>query len=178
MSDTKAGYVQGKERSKSGKSWKLKLDGKWISVSNRANMDGVEQGVYVEYQTGGFNGEDGKFIPTVERIRPAQAPAGSTPPATNGAASRLLSAAWDDSALRFISNVVGCAIESGKCESPIQLGEWAFAAQDALITLTGERIQGQAQTPETPDSTPSGSGDIEGWDDLAPAPKGPHSPPW
>jgi hypothetical protein len=167
MSDTKSGYVQGKERSKSGKSWKLKLDGKWISVSNRANMDGVEQGVYVEYQTGGFNGEDGKFIPTVERIRPAAAPAGSTPPTSNGSPARLRSAVWDDSALRFISNVVGCAIEKGLCETPLQVSDWALAAQDALLTLNGERIKGPTEAPEPP----SDNEDPEGWDDLAPPPR-------
>lgn len=150
MSETKAGYVELKERARSGKSWKLKLGGQWYSVSNRANLDGVEQDVYVEYRLGGFNGNDGKWITTVDAIRPAQAPAGFRPPQGSGsgpiAASKLASAHWDDSALRFISNVVGTAIQVQAEEMrPEDLITWALAAEQALLSLG--KTQGPAQTP-------------------------------
>lgn len=168
MSDSQFAYVQAKERSKSGKSWKLQLNGKWLSVSNRANMDGVEQGVYVEYQLGGFPGNDGKFIETVDRIRPAQAPAGSTPPSTAGV-SKLKAALWDDSSLRFISNIVGSAITANRLESPLDVKVWTLAAEQALLSLQGEH-QGPTEAPA---SSQSGGGENEqGWDDLAPPSKG------
>lgn len=148
MSDTKAGYVEAKERARSGKSWKLKLGGQWYSVSNRANLDGVEQGLYVEYRLGGFNGNDGKWITTVDAIRPAKAPDGAQQARNYNAAqngspvpSRLASAYWDDSALRFISNVVGCAVTAGHAKDPTDVLAWAAAAEQALKNL------GQAQTP-------------------------------
>jgi len=147
MSETLSGYVQAKERTKSGKAWKLKLNGKYISVSNRANMDGVDQGSFVEYELGGFQGDNG-WVSTIDRVRPAKAPDGAQQErAYNGAAagsslpSRLANAAWDDSALRFISNVVGCALTAGHAKDPTDILAWTAAAEQALKNL------GQAQAP-------------------------------
>lgn len=172
MSETKAGYVQAKARNKSNTQDRIQINGTWYGVDRGANTDGIAQGVYVEYQLGGFTSRNGQWVPTIARVRPVSAPAGSTPPVngSNGHASKLKSAAWDDSALRFISNVVGCAIESGKCDTPLQVSDWSLAAQDALLRLTGERIQEQAAAPGIPgqQSPPPSSGDPEGWDDLAP----------
>lgn len=151
-SDNIFGYVQARERSKSGKSWRLQVGGKWYTVSNRANLDGIQQGVYVECRMGGFPADNGSWISTIEGIRPAQAPQGGYPPnphqggqnaanAPPGAPSRLASAHWDDSALRFLSNVVGSAITAGVIKDPVEVLAWTQAAEESLRSL------GQAQTP-------------------------------
>ena len=144
-SENLTGYVQGRERAKSGKSWRLQVGGKWYTVSNRANLDGIEQGVYVECRMGGFSADNGNWIPTIEVIRPAQAPRAQTPPPGGGsghiAASRLASAHWDDSALRFLSNVVGSAITAGVIKDPVEILAWTAAAEESLRSL------GKTQTP-------------------------------
>lgn len=183
--ETKSGYVQEMGRTKSGASAKLKINGTWTTVNNRsANIDGIQPGAYVEYQLGGFNGSDGKWIPTIDRIRPAQAPQGQPPGQGTAQAgspvSRLKSASWDDSSMRFMSNLIGAAIMAGKIETPIQISDWALAAQDALLVLTGERPQRPAEGPGTGQSTPNSGNTDEGWDDLAPSATGrePGSDDW
>lgn len=145
MSENIFGYVQARERSKSGKSWRLQVGGKWYTVSNRANLDGIEQGIYVECRMGGFSADNGNWIPTIEGIRPAQAPRAPTPPQGRGSGpivpSRLASAHWDDSALRFLSNVVGSAITAGVIKDPVEVLAWTAAAEESLRSL------GQMQAP-------------------------------
>lgn len=180
MSETITGFIQAKERAKSGKSWRVQLNGRWLTVSNRANLDGVEQGIYVEARMGGFNGNDGKWVPTIDAIRPAQAPqqppngyqGTASPQPGNAPVSRLASAHWDDSALRFISNVVGCAITAGKCADPERILAWTAEAEAALKSL------GQAQAPAWGSQQTPGSAPREPGSDDEPHPFDDSDVPW
>lgn len=180
MSDeTKTGYVQAKARNKANTQWRLQLNGTWYGVDRSANVDGVEQGVYVEYQLGGFkNSQNGQWVPTVARIRPAQAPSGAQQAQSYNAAlagsaapSRLASAHWDDSALRFISNVVGCAIESGKCAQAEDLLVWATMAEIALKNMGQAQASGPGSGSASKDE-PEGDPGFDDSDDLN------KMPPW
>jgi hypothetical protein len=122
---------------------KLKIEGKWVFPDRKCNLDGLEPPLYVEYETRA-GGDDGKLI-ILNRIRPAPPPPGQEPP------KPVKTAGWDDSALRFISNVVGSAITGGKCESPTDVRVWTLAAQEALQALT-EREPGSDDEPEFDDS--------------------------
>lgn len=106
---------------------KLKIEGKWVFPDRKANLDGIEPGAYVEYETR-QGGNDGKLT-ILNRIRPAQPSAGQKP------AAAVQSPAWDDSGMRFISNIVGSAIAGGKLESPTDVKAWTLAAQEALQAL-------------------------------------------
>lgn len=166
MSDNIVGYVQARERSKSGKSWRLQVGGKWYTVSNRANLDGIQQGIYVECRMGGFSADNGNWIPTIEGVRPAPAPQGGYPPnprqggqnaanSLSGAPSKLASAHWDDSSLRYLSNLVASAITAGNIKDPVEIMAWTAAAEMSLRNL------GKTQIPERGGSDTPGSASEE-----------------
>lgn len=129
---------------------KLKLDGRWVYPSRGCNTDGLNPGMAVEYETS-MGGNDGKLV-ILNRIRPA--PQGSAPPANNAAP-------YDESELRFISNVVGSALTAGTIKEPGQLMEWALAAQGALKALKGPKDPLDDDLPdsfESEDPAPKGGG--------------------
>ncbi len=125
------GTVQEMNPSKSGRSQRLKINGKWLIANFKVNLDGVSKGTYVEYEEGSFAGDDGKPVATIARIRPAQ-----EQPHNGGAQSVPVSAGVDEASLRFISNVVGSAITAKTIESPTDIKAWTLAAQEALKALS------------------------------------------
>lgn len=106
---------------------RLKIDGKWMYPDRRCNLDGIEPGGYVEYETS-LGGNQGTLV-ILNRIRPAPRPAGMP----NGTAPQ--SAAVEEASLRFISNVVGSAITAGVIKDPNQVGPWSISALRALKSL-------------------------------------------
>jgi hypothetical protein len=106
---------------------KLKIEGKWVFPDRKANLDALEPPLYVEYETR-QGGNDGKLT-ILNRIRPATPPPGQKPPAAVNAP------VWDDSGMRFISNVVGSALAAGKLESPTDVRVWTLAARQGLLAL-------------------------------------------
>lgn len=173
MSDTQTGYIQAKQRNQANTQWRIQIGGKWYGADRAANIDGCEQGSFVEYQLGGFNNRNtGQWVSTIARIRPASPPqagypasqpqggqnAANSPPATPPA--RLASAHWDDSALRFISNVVGCAIAAGKAADPVDVIAWARSAELALMELNGK-------VPAVSGTNVREPGQDDGFDDSA-----------
>lgn len=170
------GTVQEMNPSKSGKSMKLKINGKWLTAGGRVNLDGVSAGGYVEYEEGSFPGSDGTMIACINRIRPAQAGAAiaqqgsSQPPCgvINGGAPQ--SAAVDEASLRFISNVVGSAIAAKTIENPTDVRAWTLAAREALQALS-EPVKA-AVDPEFNDDMPDNF-----YENLPPQ-KAPQGPSW
>lgn len=135
------GTVQEMNPSKSGKSQRLKINGKWLIANFKVNLDGVVPGASVEYEEGSFVGNDGTPVATVAKIRPAQQSA--YPPNQNGGGQNAAnspvtipkSAPVDEASLRFISNVVGSALTAGIIKAPTEVGSWAIAALRALKSL-------------------------------------------
>lgn len=118
---------------------RLKIDGKWTYPSRTCNIDGIQAGGYVEYETS-LGGNQGTLV-ILNRIRPAQAPAG-----TPSAAPQ--SAAVDEASLRFISNVVGSAITAGAIKDPKDVSPWSLAALKALKTLdTAQQLKEELDKP-------------------------------
>lgn len=125
---------------------RLKIDGKWMYPDRRCNLDGIEPGGYVEYETS-LGGSQGTLV-ILNRIRPAPRPAGM-PAAPQ-------SAAVDEASLRFISNVVGSAITAGVIKDPKEVGPWSISALRALKSLEVAQqlkdVLDQNQPPEFDDS--------------------------
>lgn len=113
------------------KAKKLKIDGKWIWPDKRCNLDGIEPGTRVEFEMT-YGGSDGK-LPILTKIWPSRAPQAPGAPAPMATVLSPL----DDSAMRFISNLVGSAIMAGKVEKPYHLSTWTVAARKAFETLKG-----------------------------------------
>jgi hypothetical protein len=105
---------------------KLKINGKWLPAG-RLNIDGIEAGSQVSYESGTFKGQNGQDIPCLNSIKLVEAPS------ANGT-SRTPDT-FDADELRFISNCVGQAIQAGKCDDPEMILKWAQGAMSALKCL-------------------------------------------
>lgn len=131
------GVVQEMNPSKSGNSQRLKLNGKWYVANWKVNLDGVQKGTHVEYETGSFKGNDGKDVETIATIRPA--PSNGTAQSPQ-AAPQTGSTICDGDILRSVSNVVGNACAAGTIKDLIEMRAWINAAYDAYMDM-GKPIQ-------------------------------------
>lgn len=132
------GTVQEIGQTQSGKA-KVKVDGNWL-FPGRTPIDGLRNGMQIEYATSSFMSRDGKPMFGLESWRPVlqqpvpnpapKFPQGPTPAApSNGVAHGGPS---DDAEMRFISNCVGQAIAAGTIKEPGDISIWFQAAQAAL----------------------------------------------
>jgi hypothetical protein len=149
------GTVQGREFSKKG-SLKLKIEGKWMFVG-RCNVDGIDTGAYVEYDTNTF-GDRGNLI-GLQAIRVVPRPQNAAPAQSNGHAvpasnSGIELSPLDDSGMRFISNIVGSAITAGTLKDPVEVEKWTMAALGAFRALMGRTL---AREPGEDDDDPNES---------------------
>lgn len=141
------GVVQEMNPSKSGNSQRLKLNGKWYVANWKVNLDGVQKGTHVEYETGSFKGNDGKDVETIATIRPAPSNgAAQSAPATPQTGSTIC----DGDILRSVSNVVGNACAAGTIKSPAELKAW-FDAAYAGFTFMGAKEAPPKQSHVMPD---------------------------
>jgi len=125
---------------------KLKIAGKWLFPDRRCNLDGLNPGMEVEYETH-MGGRDGK-LPILDRIRPA--PAGSVPSLNGSGSPQTGSTITDGDILRSVSNIVGNACAHGTLEEPEDVVEWVNAAYAALTNMG----KAQASGPDRPGSAP------------------------
>src|ERR1700755_2947405 len=84
---------------------KLKIAGKWVFPQRNCNLDGLNPGMEVEYETV-QGGNDGKLT-LLQRIRPA-------PPGSPQGSPQTGSTITDGDILRSVSNVVGNAAAAGQ----------------------------------------------------------------
>lgn len=138
---------------------KIKLDGKWYPVG-RNNVDGIQPGSQVEVEYGSFpDSRTGEPVACINKIRPAP-----SAPKTNGHAAPPAGACevspLDDSGMRFVSNIVGSAITSGKIVKPFEVTTWTIAAYRAFKALgtrepgldddLGDEDQPRSENPAPP----------------------------
>jgi len=145
------GTVQGREFSKKG-SLKLKIEGKWM-FAGRCNVDGIDTGTYVEYDTKTF-GEKNNLI-GIERIRVVPRPQQNASSNGNGHAPTggVELSPLDDSGMRFVSNLVGIAILAKTIVDPAEVEKWTMAALGSLRALSGResnREPGEDDESEDP----------------------------
>ena len=112
------GKVEGVSPSKSGKSFRIKIDGEWYGAGKDSGLDKME-GKTVE-----FSFEDGDFGPWIQEWKEA---AGA--PSAQGKQS---SGPWW---MPFVSNTVAHAIQAGEIKDPKAISAWAKAAKDAAEAL-------------------------------------------
>jgi hypothetical protein len=143
------GTVQERCNSRNGKP-QLKIGGKYIYVG-RCNIDGIDQGAYVEYETNTF-GERNNLTGLLS-IRLAKPANGSAPP--GGGISPP--SGFDGDELRFISNVVGSAIMAKSAASPTDVKGWALAAREALEALKSRTQPARDEHPFNDDLPPDES---------------------
>lgn len=146
---------------------KLRIGGKWVFPDRRCNLDGVNPGMDVEYETH-MGGRDGKLV-ILDRIRPA--PAGSVPSSAGSAQGG--STITDGDILRSVSNVVGQACAAGTIASHDDVHVWIMAAYTAF-TQMGKDVrpaqapsggQSQGPAPKDPPRREPGQDDEPFFDD-------------
>lgn len=111
--------------SKSGKALRVKAGGTWYGAKKDS---GITAGMEIDAII-----EDGNYGPWIAKYKvttaaPAQAPA--TAPVNGGDHHGLTG---DE--LRFVSNIVGTAIQAGKLTDPAEISAWAKAARMTLKEL-------------------------------------------
>ena len=125
------GKVENISKSKSQKTWRVKVDGGYYGANFDSNLDtAVGKIIDFTYEDGEF----GKWIKSwayAGNPTPIQSQPDASYPKTLSEASGTLS----DPELRFISNVVGQAIASKTLNDPIQIAQWAKAARQVLKEL-------------------------------------------
>lgn len=125
------GKVETIGKSKSGKTWRVKIGGQYYGANFDSNLDSaVGRVIDFTYEDGEF----GKWVKSWAHIgggSQAPSPAPQTAPNSPAEAGSTLS----EPELRFISNVVGQAILSKTLTDPLQIGQWAKSARQTLKEL-------------------------------------------
>ena len=122
------GTVESLTKSKSGKSWRVKISGKYYGASFDSHLDKeVGKAIDFIYSTGDF----GDWIDSWAYAKGA-------PQAAQEVANRVLERNAErterlaEPELRFVSNVVGSAIMAKSLTDPQDIGVWAKAAAAAV----------------------------------------------
>lgn len=120
------GTVDRVEKSKSGKSWRVKIGPKYYGAGFDSQISGAS-GKSID-----FNFEDGEFGPWIKSWAYAQDnPVPTSPQAPNSPQK----AGLEEHELRFVSNVVGSAITAKTLTDPLQISVWAKAAAATVKEL-------------------------------------------
>lgn len=110
---------------------KVKASGKWYFLNKSLDRPPLGQ---IEIKEGAFQmGNPPKTFETIEAWRPVGGN-GATAPQHNAQAPAAPPAGdyVDEASMRFISNCVGSAIQSGTIKEPGQILAWFLAAKNAL----------------------------------------------
>jgi len=120
--------VDNVELSKSGKSWRVSLSGKWYGAYKDSGiLDALQKSIYV------ITGTLEKGGPWIMKWKVAdQTTALAAPPTPPVARNGVGSAPWW---MPFVSNTVAHAIQAGAIKEPAHIGKWAKAAADTAIAL-------------------------------------------
>lgn len=125
------GKIENISKSKSGKTWRVKIGGQFYGANFDSNLDSaVGKMIDFNYEDGEF----GKWVKSWDYLRggsQAPSPGPQTAPNSPAGAGSTLS----EPELRFISNVVGQAILSKTLTDPSLIGLWAKAARQTLKEL-------------------------------------------
>jgi hypothetical protein len=115
------GTVQSCDKSKSGKSWRVKIDGKYYGAKFDSHLEtAIGKAVDFNYKTTDF----GEWIESWAYTQaPASAPANTAVKPSNG----------DRWWLPFVSNQVAHAIAAGRIQTPADMNAWAKAAKECVL---------------------------------------------
>ena len=120
------GIVDSVELSKSKKSWRVKIGGKFYGAGLDSHLDGAK-GKAIDFV---YKGTDfGDWIESWGYSQGAPAAIAQTVAAVTAASN---AGRVTEPELRFISNVVGNAIAAKTIVDPMQIGTWAKAAAAAV----------------------------------------------
>lgn len=133
------GTVQEIGKTQKGTPW-LKIGGEKYYAGGRVDVSQIQVGHKVDIEWKPFG--DGDKMKGLQ----AWAFAPSEAPKSNGA-PRPDPNYLDEPAMRFISNCVGNAIASGKCDDPSLITKWAQGAKAALNALHGQHFDGDEKIP-------------------------------
>lgn len=122
------GRIEKVEQSRTGKSVTVTVDGNRYTCRDKS-IQNLQTGTLIEFEEGSFEW-NGKHVTTIESYS-VKGPA----PKSGGGSS-------DEPALRFVSNVVAHAIQSGRIEEPSQIAMWAKTAYNVAISL-GQEDEGE-----------------------------------
>lgn len=125
--------VDNVELSKTGKSWRVSLGGKWYGAYKDSGiLDALQKSIYV------ITGTLEKGGPWIMKWKVAdQTTALAAPPSTPQRALPGFQpgpnvAPWW---MPFVSNTVAHAIQAGAIKEPAHIGKWAKAAADTAVAL-------------------------------------------
>lgn len=119
------GKVENISKSKSGKTWRVKIGGQFYGANFDSNLDSAV-GKVID-----FTYEDGEFGKWVKSWGYVGSGSSSPPPVPTPEATSTL----NEAELRFISNVVGSAIDAKTLTDPLAISVWAKAARQTLKEL-------------------------------------------
>lgn len=119
------------EPSKSGKSWRVSLNGAWYGAYKDSGiLDALQKNIYV------ITGTLEKGGPWILKWKVADATTAIATPTpttrTPVAAPTSNVAPWW---MPFVSNTVAHAIQAGAIKEPGEIGKWAKAAADTAVAL-------------------------------------------
>ena len=119
------GKIESVEKSKSGKSWRVKIGGNYYGAKFDSKLD-KEVGSNINFSVED-TGNYGVWITSWAYDATKAPPAAETGKTGNG----------DRFYMPFVSNVVAHAIASGQIKTPADLNQWAKSAYDAAQALDG-----------------------------------------
>lgn len=135
------GKVESISKSKSGKAWRVLIEGKFYGANFDSKLDTM-LGKVIDFQW-----DDGKFGPWIGNWGPAQNPSlaaamgpGQAPTiasmgGTQPRPANTSTGALTEPELRFVSNVIGSAIAAKTIVSPLEISVWAKAAAATVKEL-------------------------------------------
>ena len=118
------GKIESCEKSKSGKSWRVKVSGKYYGAQFDSHLD-KEVGKSID-----FNVKSTDYGEWIESWAHAN---GAAPAAQTGGASSTNGS--DRFYMPFVSNVVAHAIAAGMIQGPNDISAWAKSAYDAAQAI-------------------------------------------
>ena len=124
------GTVESITKSKSGKSWRVKIGSEYYGANFDSKIDSM-LGKPVD-----FEWEDGKFGRWLQSWGPDTSP----PPVTAPAPTVTKQSSGDRWWLPFVSNQCAHAIAAGHIKGVSDLRSWAIAAKDAIQKADGDDI--------------------------------------
>ena len=130
-------YVEAVELSKTGKSYRVKMAGKWYT----SRAKGIEQaaGKHIEPVYGVYDAPDGSKLETIQvftYIIEAPAQPAAAPSGPQGTTLPFpVQAGRDRWWMPFVSNTVAHAIAAGIITKPEQITYWAKAAYRAALSV-------------------------------------------
>ena len=127
------GKLEQLTKSKSGKAWRVMIDGRWFGAKFDSKIDSIPIGGRVDF----LYDTDPKYGDWITTWGPDTSPPPTQAPVAPPRQSSGHNEPKDRYWLPFVSNQVAHAIAAGRIQEPGQMLPWAKAAYTAVTNLEG-----------------------------------------